>query len=129
MCGAGQRKHALAPHTLPLLLLLRTVSKRPASPWPRHPSHTALMSAHTAHLQLPPTPLHPIPSHPLIQDVFNETRTILEPAGAVALAGAKAYLQYNGLTGKRVVAVTSGGNMNFDRLRLVSGGLGLARVY
>ncbi|PRW39107.1 threonine deaminase isoform A [Chlorella sorokiniana] len=55
-----------------------------------------------------------------LKDVFNETRTILEPAGAVALAGAKAYLQYYGLKGKRVVAVTSGSNMNFDRLRLVS---------
>ncbi|KAI7838609.1 hypothetical protein COHA_007616 [Chlorella ohadii] len=55
-----------------------------------------------------------------LKDVFNETRTILEPAGAVALAGAKAYLQYYGLKGKRVAAVTSGANMNFDRLRLVS---------
>ncbi|KAL4440476.1 hypothetical protein ABPG75_003477 [Micractinium tetrahymenae] len=55
-----------------------------------------------------------------IKDVFNETRTILEPAGAVAVAGAKAFLQYYGLKGKRVVAVTSGANMNFDRLRLVS---------
>ena len=113
--------------------------------------------------------------------MFNETRSILEPAGAVALAGAKAFLQvrgwlrgwltprramgrqlgrgglgalpagrrlsarhaphspaphpptlpapralptlpqYNNLSGKRVVAVTSGANMNFDRLRLVSG--------
>ncbi|PSC71990.1 threonine deaminase [Micractinium conductrix] len=55
-----------------------------------------------------------------IKDVFNETRSILEPAGAVAVAGAKAMLGYYGLKGKRVVAVTSGANMNFDRLRLVS---------
>ncbi|EFN54022.1 hypothetical protein CHLNCDRAFT_25383 [Chlorella variabilis] len=55
-----------------------------------------------------------------IKDVFNETRSILEPAGAVAVAGAKAFLKHYGLTGKRVVAVTSGANMNFDRLRLVS---------
>ena len=53
--------------------------------------------------------------------MFNETRSILEPAGAVAVAGAKAFLKHYGLTGKRVVAVTSGANMNFDRLRLVSG--------
>jgi hypothetical protein len=54
--------------------------------------------------------------------VFNETRSILEPAGAVAVAGAKAYLQHYGLTGQTVVAITSGANMNFDRLRLVAGG-------
>jgi hypothetical protein len=56
------------------------------------------------------------------QDVFNETRSILEPAGAVAVAGAKAFLRHYSLAGRRVVAVTSGANMNFDRLRLVSGG-------
>eukprot|EP00891_Asterochloris_glomerata_P009871 jgi/Astpho2/9871/Aster-08331 len=53
-------------------------------------------------------------------DVFNETRSILEPAGAVAVAGAKAYLKHHNIQGKTVVAVTSGANMNFDRLRLVS---------
>ncbi|GAB4821594.1 hypothetical protein N2152v2_008640 [Parachlorella kessleri] len=55
-----------------------------------------------------------------IKDVFNETRSILEPAGAVAVAGAKAYLKHYNLKGKTVVAVTSGANMNFDRLRLVA---------
>ena len=55
-----------------------------------------------------------------IKDVFEDTRSILEPAGALALAGAKAYLAAQGLSGCRVVAVTSGANMNFDRLRLVS---------
>jgi threonine dehydratase len=56
-----------------------------------------------------------------IKDVFEDTRSILEPAGALALAGAKAYLAANEqLQGCRVVAVTSGANMNFDRLRLVS---------
>ncbi|KAI8466923.1 MAG: tryptophan synthase beta subunit-like PLP-dependent enzyme [Monoraphidium minutum] len=55
-----------------------------------------------------------------IKDVFNETRSILEPAGAVAVAGAKAFAQHYGIEGKRMVAVTSGANMNFDRLRLVS---------
>ena len=53
--------------------------------------------------------------------MFNDTRTILEPAGAVAVAGAKAYQQHYGLTGKKVVAITSGANMDFLRLRLVSG--------
>ncbi|BDA45868.1 Threonine dehydratase [Coccomyxa sp. Obi] len=55
-----------------------------------------------------------------IKDVFNETRSILEPAGAVAVAGAKAYLKRHGLQGVAAVAVTSGANMNFDRLRLVT---------
>ena len=55
-----------------------------------------------------------------IKDVFNETRSILEPSGAVAVAGAKAYLKHYGLRGQSVVAVTSGANMNFDRLRQVA---------
>lgn len=55
-----------------------------------------------------------------IKAVFNETRAILEPAGAVAVAGALAYAQRYGLSNKTIVAVTSGANMNFDRLRLVS---------
>jgi threonine dehydratase len=55
-----------------------------------------------------------------IKDVFEDTRSILEPAGALALAGAKAYLAAQGRSDCRVVAVTSGANMNFDRLRLVS---------
>eukprot|EP00850_Spirogloea_muscicola_P022396 SM000291S10874 [mRNA] locus=s291:87177:90341:- [translate_table: standard] len=55
-----------------------------------------------------------------IKDVFEETRSILEPAGALALAGAKAYCTYYGLEGESVVAITSGANMNFDRLRLIT---------
>lgn len=55
-----------------------------------------------------------------IKDVFNETRSILEPAGAVSLAGAKAWLKREGLKETKVVAVTSGANINFDRLRVVS---------
>lgn len=55
-----------------------------------------------------------------IKDVFNETRSILEPAGAVAVAGAKAWLKKEGKSGATVVAVTSGANINFERLRLVS---------
>ena len=56
-----------------------------------------------------------------IKDVFNETRSILEPAGAVAVAGAKAYAAAHALPpGATLVAVTSGANMNFDTLRLVS---------
>jgi len=54
-----------------------------------------------------------------IKDVFGDTRSILEPAGAVAVAGAKAYCTAHGVTGN-VVAITSGANMNFDRLRVIS---------
>ncbi|PHU05189.1 Threonine dehydratase biosynthetic, chloroplastic [Capsicum chinense] len=55
-----------------------------------------------------------------IKDVFEEKRSILEPAGALALAGAEAYCKYYGLKDKNVVAITSGANLNFDRLRLIS---------
>jgi threonine dehydratase len=75
-------------------------------------------SGHHQYLCVLPSPNY-MPAFP--QDVFNETRSILEPAGAVAVAGAKAYLQHYGLSGQTVVAVTSGANMNFDRLRLVAG--------
>ncbi|KAJ8506579.1 hypothetical protein OPV22_007465 [Ensete ventricosum] len=55
-----------------------------------------------------------------IKDMFEEKRSILEPAGALSLAGAEAYCKYYGLKGANVVAITSGANMNFDRLRLVT---------
>lgn len=52
--------------------------------------------------------------------MFEEKRSILEPAGALALAGAEAYCKYYGLKGETVVAIASGANMNFDNLRLIS---------
>ncbi|KAG2016067.1 threonine ammonia-lyase, variant 2 [Coprinopsis cinerea AmutBmut pab1-1] len=57
-----------------------------------------------------------------IKDIFEETRSITEPAGAVALAGLKRYIADNNLIGanKKFVVVVSGANMNFDRLRFVS---------
>ncbi|KAL9260196.1 Threonine dehydratase 1 biosynthetic, chloroplastic-like protein, partial [Drosera capensis] len=55
-----------------------------------------------------------------IKDMFEEKRSILEPAGALALAGAEAYCKYYGLKDENIVVVTSGANMNFDRLRLVT---------
>lgn len=57
-----------------------------------------------------------------IKDVFEETRSVPEPSGALALAGLKAYIIRNNLqgAGKRFVAVVSGGNMNFGRLRFVA---------
>ncbi len=55
-----------------------------------------------------------------IKDVFEDTRSILEPAGALAVAGAKAWAKKHGMRGKTLVAVASGANMNFDRLRFVA---------
>jgi threonine dehydratase len=55
-----------------------------------------------------------------IKDVFEDTRAILEPAGALAIAGAKAYVRRTGVRDKALVAVACGANMNFDRLRFVA---------
>jgi threonine dehydratase len=55
-----------------------------------------------------------------IKDVFEDTRSILEPAGALAVAGAKAYAKQHRLHGKMLIAIGSGANMNFDRLRFVA---------
>lgn len=58
----------------------------------------------------------------VVSDMLAETRSITEPAGALALAGLKRYITDNKLVGanKRFVAVVSGANMNFDRLRFVA---------
>jgi threonine dehydratase len=55
-----------------------------------------------------------------IKDVYQDTRSLLEPAGALGLAGLKAYVQREGLKDKTLITVTSGANMNFDRLRFVA---------
>jgi threonine dehydratase len=55
-----------------------------------------------------------------IQDVFEDTRSIVEPAGALAVAGVKKYVARENCRDKRFVAVNSGANMNFDRLRHVA---------
>jgi threonine dehydratase len=55
-----------------------------------------------------------------IKDVFEDTRAVLEPAGALAIAGAKAWVERKGVRGKTLVAVASGANVNFDRLRFVA---------
>ncbi|OYZ08723.1 MAG: threonine ammonia-lyase, biosynthetic, partial [Methylophilales bacterium 16-45-7] len=55
-----------------------------------------------------------------IKDVFEDTRSILEPAGALATAGIKEYVQRNKLTGKTLIGIASGANMNFDRLRFIA---------
>ncbi|MEY3464319.1 MAG: threonine ammonia-lyase, biosynthetic [Cyanobacteriota bacterium] len=55
-----------------------------------------------------------------IKDVFEDTRSILEPAGALAVAGLKADVAAQDLQGRTLVAVACGANMNFDRLRFVA---------
>jgi threonine dehydratase len=55
-----------------------------------------------------------------IKDVFEDTRSILEPSGALAIAGAKEYAKQHKLKDKTLVAVASGANTNFDRLRFVA---------
>ncbi|MDR0481209.1 MAG: threonine ammonia-lyase, biosynthetic [Gallionellaceae bacterium] len=55
-----------------------------------------------------------------IKDVFQDTRSILEPSGALAVAGAKLYAAREKLKGQTLVTVLSGANMNFDRLGFVS---------
>jgi threonine dehydratase len=55
-----------------------------------------------------------------IKDVFEDTRVVLEPAGALAVAGAKAWVERRGVRGRTLVAVASGANTNFDRLRFVA---------
>lgn len=55
-----------------------------------------------------------------IKDNFDDTRSITEPAGALAVAGLKKYVQQNNIVDKTLIAINSGANMNFDRLRYVS---------
>lgn len=55
-----------------------------------------------------------------IKDVFQDTRSILEPAGALGVAGMKQYATSQQLKGQTFVAITCGANMNFDRLRFVA---------
>ena len=55
-----------------------------------------------------------------IKDVFNDTRTLVEPAGALAVAGVKRHVRDTGETGRTYAAVVSGANVNFDRLRHVA---------
>ena len=55
-----------------------------------------------------------------IKDIFDDTRSIAEPAGALALAGLKKYIEREGFSGQTLVAIDSGANTNFDRLRHIS---------
>jgi threonine dehydratase len=55
-----------------------------------------------------------------IKDMFQDTRTVLEPAGALPVAAIKQYAEKHRLKGQTFVAITCGANMNFDRLRFVA---------
>jgi len=55
-----------------------------------------------------------------IKDIFESTRSIAEPAGACSLAGLKKYVAEQGVEGETLVALVSGANTNFDRLRYIS---------
>jgi threonine dehydratase len=55
-----------------------------------------------------------------IKDVFDDTRTIEEPAGALSIAGMKKYVEREGLKDQTLIAIASGANINFDRLRHVA---------
>jgi len=55
-----------------------------------------------------------------IKDVFQETRSILEPAGALGVAAIKQYVEQHRVKGQTFIAITCGANMNFDRLRFVA---------
>ncbi len=55
-----------------------------------------------------------------IKDIYDDTRSITEPAGALGVAGIKRYVELYGVTGQTLVAIDSGANVNFDRLRHVA---------
>ncbi|WP_426151689.1 threonine ammonia-lyase, biosynthetic [Pseudomonas sp. DC3000-4b1] len=55
-----------------------------------------------------------------IKDIYDDTRSITEPAGALGVAGIKKYVESTGANGQTLIAIESGANVNFDRLRHVA---------
>lgn len=55
-----------------------------------------------------------------IKDIFDDTRSIAEPAGAIGVAGLKKYVEREGIENENLLTVVSGANVNFDRLRYIS---------
>lgn len=55
-----------------------------------------------------------------IKDIYDETRCVMEPAGALSLAGMKQYIQTHALSNATIITINCGANMNFDRLRYVA---------
>jgi threonine dehydratase len=60
-----------------------------------------------------------------IKDIYDDTRSIMEPAGALGLAGLKKYVTKYNLTDKKLVAILSGANMDFNKLRFISDRTGI----
>ena len=55
-----------------------------------------------------------------IKDVYNDSRAICEPSGAMGVAGLKKYVDQHGVVGQTLLAVQCGANIDFDRLRYIS---------
>ena len=55
-----------------------------------------------------------------IRDIFEDTRSIVEPAGGLSVAGMKKYVADNGITGQKLITINCGANVNFDRLRHIA---------
>lgn len=55
-----------------------------------------------------------------VKDTFDETRSIVEPSGAMALAGIKKFVKAHQIENKNIVSIVCGANMNFDRLRYIA---------
>ncbi len=55
-----------------------------------------------------------------IQDIFEDTRSIVEPSGALAVAGIKKYVARENCSGRMLISINCGANMNFDRLRYIA---------
>jgi len=55
-----------------------------------------------------------------IKDIYEDVRSISEPAGALATAGIKKYVELNAITGENLISIVSGANVNFDRLRYIA---------
>ncbi len=55
-----------------------------------------------------------------VKDVFDDTRSVAEPAGALAVAGLKKYVERTGVRNENLIAISSGANVNFDRLRHIA---------
>jgi threonine dehydratase len=55
-----------------------------------------------------------------IKDIYEDVRSIAEPAGALATAGVKKYIEQNNIENENIVSIVSGANVNFDRLRYIS---------
>jgi len=55
-----------------------------------------------------------------IKDIYEDTRVVEEPAGALAVAGMKQFVEHSNIENERMIAINTGANLNFDRLRYIS---------